>query len=545
MLAVKRLSAVCTLVLVMLPRLVLAQENVQPGTIATVTHLAGQNVYLDIGTEQGVADGDTLHVAGEEMRRLLVVTSAQTRSVCVFAGAAFPVTRGQQLPLLILKGKTSDVSAADLGAEQGGEFDGEDAKVEGVVQPPVQEGPVRAPVTQARKRAPVTVDGRLLMRLSLLNSETQIRSSSVPAVSRRYATPSVSLNATVRNLPSGAKLNLHIRTDYRYQSRSPLERQGVFRAYTLSLEKDFGFAEIQAGRFYNRLVQRGGYWDGVSLLAGSRQKGIGAAFGFMPERSNEGFTTQFPRYAVFAHYETPRDAGLRYRGSVAWHEIQPSTLLLTHRFAGLEQQVNWAFVAVDQDLQLDQDPVSKQWVVSHFMLGTSLRLGDQVRLRGRYALRQPYRIYNVTTPFLTRRDQYLGGITFDLARISFGARYTVRQLNQVYEGETISGHFHTRPLTRFALSFTGSATRWTSDFGTALYINGGVSRNFGRIYTRTDYGFYRSMSPNLDNPIDMHRLSLSLALPINRSMHWRFSTNYNQSQLTQSFSLNTSLLLRF
>ncbi len=514
-------------------------QNVQEDIItARVTQLAGQNVYLDAGINQGIAQGDTLQMTADASRRLLVLTATATRSVSVFAHAPFPLTRGVELSFTVLKGPES------LLAEQQVEEVSNKGDLPQVADvPPVKEP---APAIPVQKPSPkVKIDGRLIVSLSLLDSETKIRSSNVPAVSRRYATPSLNLNATVSNLPSGARLNVHMRTDYRYRSRSPLDKQGQFRAYRLNLEKSFGFGEMQVGRFYNRYAQRGGYWDGVSFLAGSRQRGIGGAVGFMPERSNEGFTTQFPGFSVFAHYETPGKAEVRYRAAATYNEIQPSSLLLNHRYTGFEQRLEWTFLSLDQDLQLDQDPVSKQWMVSNLQFNTRFRVGEQVSLRGRYMIRQPYRIYNIDRPFLTRRDQYGAGINVNLPLVSFGGSYTVRLLNQNHEGETINGHFNTRPLTRFDLSFSGSANRWASDFGTALYFNGGVARSFGKLYARTDYGFYRSESPNLDNPIDMHRATISLALPLKRSIHWRVRGNYNQSQLTQSISLDTSLQVRF
>lgn len=513
---------------------VIAQES--SSLVGTVTQLAGQNVYLNVGTDQGIAKGDTLQLVAAG-RMLLVLQASRKQCITEVLGASFPVTRGQRLTFDVLKGNGN--VAPDEGRSD------EPAPVEVDEMASIMDTNDQQVIARRRKSSKIEVDGRLIINLSFLESQTSIRSNAVAPVSRRYATPSLNLNATIKNLPSDVRLNIHVRSDYRYQSRNPIAPESSFRAYRLNLEKTLPFGEIQAGRFYNRYSQRGGYWDGLSFIAGDRRKGVGGSIGFMPDRANEGFTTQFPRYSLFAHYETPRKNTLRYRASVAYNEIQPSSVFLAHRYTGIEQRFDLDIFSINQDLQLDQDPVSMNWVVSHFQLNTRIKVGSRASLRGRYSMRQPYRMYNIDQPFLTRRDQFGGGLSFQFDKFSLGANYAVRQLNQQYEGQTVSGQFNTLPLTRWALSFSGSANRWESDFGTALFANTGIARHFGKIYARVNYGFYQSRSPNLDTPINMHRVSLSSSIPFSKSMYWNFRASLNQSEFLTSYSFNTSLQIRF
>lgn len=529
----KQLLLTVLLLLVCVGRMY-AQEGPAPVTApitATVTQLAGQHVYLNVGSEQGVVKGDTLRISTE--RSLLVISNGRKQSVCAFSGAPFPVTRGMQLVFV--------VSRSGLPLE---EVTSEEPVVAEAVSSIMEEGAPAAPVRQRVKRK-IAVEGRLLLNFAYLQSETSTRSTAAGTISRRYATPSLNLNATVKNLPSDMRLNVHVRTDYRYQSRNPIAPEQLMRTYRLNLEKTFAFGQIQAGRFYNRYTQRGGYWDGLSFMAGTRRKGIGASVGFMPDRSNAGFTTQFPRFALFAHYETPRKKAFTYRVAAAYNEIQPSSVFLSHRYLGLEQRLQYDVFSLSQDLQVDQDPVSQAWVVSNLQINGRVKLGQHVSLRGRYALRQPYRLYNIDQPFLNRRDQYTAGVGIQLGQVSFGANYTTRFLNQDQAGETLSGYFNTRPLTRLGLSFSATANRWTSDFGSALFANGGVARQFGKIYTRLDYGFYQSRSPNLDTPIDMHRFSLASTIPFSKSLYWSLRGSVNESRFLRSYSVNTSLQVRF
>ena len=341
------------------------------------------------------------------------------------------------------------------------------------------------------------------------------------------------------------KVHIHIRTDYRYQTRNPITPNSSLRAYQVSLEKPLPFGSVQFGRFYNRMSQRGGYWDGLSFLLGSKKRGIGGAVGFMPERSNEGFSTQLPRFALFAHYRTDRKKPFSYRGAIAYNEIQPTTDLWKHQYASLEQRLDVSILALQQDIQADYHPISQRWILSHLQLGGRLSLGTSVDITGAYTMRQPYRITHISNPFMSRRDQYRAGISFHRSFFTLGSSYTRRYLNQSYEGQTITGYYNTRPITPFALSFSGSASRWESPIGNALYLNGGIAKSFNSVYIRGDYGFYRTMSPNVDNHIDMHRITLTTSVPFNRRLYWTLRSGYQQSQFTESFSFQTSLNFRF
>ena len=506
---------------------------------ATVTQLAGQNVYLNIGSEQGVARGDTLRfIEGASERRLVVNTVSRKQCVTQFADSPFAVTRGQRLHVRVLKGEQALDIVRDEPVAPNTQ---ESADVVSVMDATDE---LRDRRTRRRRNKP-QINGRVLLNLAALSSETRIRSGAVAPVSRLFLTPSININSTVSNLPSDMRIQLHIRTDYRYQSRNAISPNNSFRAYQLRLEKTLPFGQIQAGRFYNRLTQRGGYWDGLSFLFGSRKKGIGGSVGFMPDRSNEGFTTQFPRYSLFAHFETPRSSDVTYKGSLTWNEIHPSSEFLSHRYAGLEQRLSWDFLSLNQDLQLDQDPISKSWVVSHLQLSSRINLGNRVQLSGRYTQRQPYRLYNLGRPFLTRRDQYAGGVRARFDLFSVGASYARRYLNEEYEGRTITAFFNTLPLTPLQVVFSGSGNHWESDAGSAIFANAGVARQFGSLYTRLDYGFYRSYSPNVTDPLDLHRISVSTSVPMGKSFYWNVRGSMQQSQFQNSFSINTSLQIRF
>ncbi len=506
--------------------------------VATVTHVAGANVYLDLGTNQGVETGDTLLVQrnNEIIGQLKVLSVSSKQSVVAFVGKPFQITRASKLTVTFTSaGSSQRQQIADAFEEE----------LEDEAPAPVVRNTAASRRTASRPDR-IRLDGRVMLNMSIMSSETKPLDDTYDPTKRTFITPSLNLNTTVSNLPSGVRLRLNIRSDYRYNSATTLTRQNTVRTYQLSLEKDLPFGEFQLGRFYNRLSSMGGYWDGVSFLYGSRKNGVGASVGFMPDRSNEGFTTQFPRFSGFAHYETSRRSGQPYyQVAASYHEVQPSTDYLDHKFLGLEQSFNWGIFSINQDLQLDKDPETQAWVASNFRANSRVKITDWLTLRNRYTIRQPYRMYSTASPISVRRDQIQTTLNFQVLEARFGVSYTTRYTRQQYESRTYTAFATSPALTRAQFSLFGSYNFWESSFGSALYLNGGVNKPVGPAMIRLDYGFYRSTNENQVEPIDLSRYTFSTTLPIGDKVYANFRTSLQQSQYLNSITFNTSLQYRF
>ncbi len=521
------------LCLFFLPQVASAQDTTM---VTTVTHVAGANVYLDLGTNQGVETGDTLLVQrnNEIVGQLKVLSVSSKQSVVAFVGKPFQITRASKLTVLFnTAGSNQRMQTADAFQEE------ED-----------RPAPVERSTPSSRRSSfrpdRIRLQGRIMLNMSVMSSETKPLDDTFEPTKRTFITPSLNLNTTVSNLPSGVRLRLNVRSDYRYNSATTLARQNIVRTYQLSLEKDLPFGEFQLGRFYNRLTPTGGYWDGVSFLYGSRKKGIGASVGFMPDRSNEGFTTQFPRFSGFAHLETSRKSGQPYyQVSASYHEVQPSSDYLDHKFFGVEQTFSWGIFSLTQDLQLDKDPETQGWVASNFRANARLKITDWLTLRNRYTVRQPYRMYSTASPISIRRDQIQTTLNFQLLDARFGVSYTTRYTRQQYESRTYTAYATSPPLTMAQFSLFGSYNFWESSFGSALYLNGGINKPIGPAMIRLDYGFYRSTNENQVEPIDLSRYTFSTTLPFGKKVYANFRTSLQQSQYLNSITFNTSLQYRF
>jgi hypothetical protein len=88
------LAAGCTLP----PAVAFAQ---QARLSVVVEYVAGANLYLDAGADDGIHAADTLQVyggpSGSHLGDFVVISSSSDRAVVTFADRPFPVTRGDAL----------------------------------------------------------------------------------------------------------------------------------------------------------------------------------------------------------------------------------------------------------------------------------------------------------------------------------------------------------------------------------------------------------------------------------------------------------------
>ncbi|MEZ4699292.1 MAG: hypothetical protein R2834_03095 [Rhodothermales bacterium] len=503
---------------------------------ATITHIAGDNAYINVGRADGVQPADTLQIlaAGRMLGRMVVISTSSRQSILGFVSQSFPLTRGMKIDVTFTR-------SAQPG--EGAPAEAPPPVAEATPQPVTRT--IKKPTPPRRDSRRVRVDGRIMLSMSMLSSETQSLNTDLAPVSRQFATPSINVNATVRNLPSNARIQANVRSEYRSSSSSSLVPERSVRAYQLNLQKSLSFGEMQFGRFYNNFTPHGGYWDGGSFLLGSRKAGVGVTVGFMPERSNEGFTTDFPRISGFAQYRTPSGKPFTYRVAASYHEVHPTALYLDHKFGEFTQEFDWKKLSVDQDIQIDQDPLTQNMVVTLFQLDSRYKVTDQLQVRSRYYLRQPYRMYSTVSPISTRRDQI--GVGFNLRRGegSIGGEYSNRYTEGAYDSRSILMYANTPFIQPLNISISANASLWSSSFGEALYASAGLMRSFGSGNGRVEYAFYRTTTTNQDSAIDVHRVSFSTSLPLSKAFFWNARVSFQQSRYLSSVSGQTSLQIRF
>ncbi len=271
---------------------------------AQITGVAGSEAYLNRGTADGLAPGDTLTLErdGVAVGALVVLEATANRSVATFAGSPFGLTRGEQVVLMLrpppaVRPPAPPPTPPDSVPP---------------VRPPLL-GPSPSPPDPAPPPAP-HLSGRVQTGIQALRSTTDPGGEA--RTQRTFAMPFVSLRADLVGLPGDARVHLDGRSTYRYSDAPGAASLADLSLYQASVELNRRIVHAEAGRFLADYERTSGYWDGAGLRVGTDGVGVGAAVGFQPDRTNGLPTGGLPKAAAYA-YVSHADGPLRADASVS------------------------------------------------------------------------------------------------------------------------------------------------------------------------------------------------------------------------------------
>lgn len=494
-----------------------------------VEYIAGTNIYLSAGTDAGIAVNDTLRVYGEsadeEVGLLFVMSSTRERSMVTFAGDPFPVTRGSVLQIALRpkattgsrSGRTVDASLAD--------------------------SRVTRPPNHANQRSP-RVSGRLSIDVNVLDSTTKPGGDQSAAVSRRFTTPSVRLRMRIAQLPGGLTLNTNFRAASRFASGGGIEPTQSLRIYQASLEKSFQNVPVQmrVGRFYNPFETFSGYWDGLLLHVGGEGLGAGVAAGFQPYLTNEDFRTDVPKYSAYINYRKSSGA-VRYYADLSGHKLQPKDALLGRTYIGLSQRLYWNRFSVSQRLQVDQNPLNDRWTVTQLDVRSSIPMGRNLSLLGRYSLRESSVAAPAEDPIPASRERATVGFAYYLFSGNIGADVTANRWDSSDISLTYASYFNFPRTPLLDLGFRAAASYWKRGNLTTLYLSPGIRRSFGRLQSELSYQRYSTEGSS--DTVVSEALEMFLTFPIARKLFYTLQGRGQWGDVLNSSSLYTGIWLSF
>jgi hypothetical protein len=462
--------------IVLAPPSAAAQEH---GLPATVVQIAGPNLYLDIGSQQGLAAGDTLSVQRAEdgvlLGRFVVIQTTSTRAVVAFAGSPFAVTRGTALL----------VTPADR--RTGGPADREPRGEPAVGPPDLRAGRV------AISGRPATFRGRLALDMNASRSVTHWRSNQIEETGRTFATPALRFNLLGRDLPGDFEIESSVRGQYRHSSPSIVQPSRSLEIYAMNVANHFGAAplELRVGRFYNRYTRYAGYTDGALLLIGGERLGVGGVVGFLPSRGNQGVSTEVPKYTAFATMSLGRRR-VRYATDVSFNWMLPRSTVPEERFAGWSQRASAGRVRASSDFRVDRRATGG-WLMTQGQVRLGIGLTRWLTLDARVARYESPP--NSILSFLSlggRRDQAGGGFTVFGPSGTAGVDVTVVRLAGLPTSRSYSGSFALAPSALGGTGLSASVGLWHREGSSTVQAAVGVERMIGAVATRLGYQFYRS-----------------------------------------------------
>ncbi len=536
------------------PATLAAQDSPESQILTTVDPVTESTVFVAVGRDHGLTAGDTLSIAqdstGQAIGALLVQSTSRKRSVATYLGKPFPVGGGAifyarfrpripvPAPVRVASASGGSLTGSQTAPDGTGSHDGTPAR--GLAPAPEE---TLTQEEEAPSLSP-TADGRIAFEMDGRRSVTKYGEDLRDEAERWFTTPTLRLNARVRDLPGGVQFNTNLRLAYRYSTADVVQPQLSGRVYQASIRKELDDVplEIEAGRFYNRYDEFSGYFDGIMARVHSGPVGAGVAVGTEPNRANESVWLDLPKLTAFADV---RASGERagYDATVSFHTIRPRGDLLDRNFFGLSQRLSVGRARFFNRFQLDRDPETDKWIATQLRVDATIPISGQWYLRGGYGRRRPYSIYLTSDVISYTRERITGGIGYWGGTASVNLDVSANRGERDESSRTYSGSFAIPARRLGGLGVNGSFSYWERDDSNALHASPGVSYRFGQVRSRLGYRYYRTEIGG--RTLKTHGGNMSLDFPVVERVHATLRAYTNWGEELTSTRLSAGFWMSF
>jgi hypothetical protein len=488
-----------------------------------VRQVAGATLYLDVGTRQGLAAGDSLPAArdplGPPVGVLVVTAVSDSRSVLAPAGAPFAVAAGDSLSLWL---RREPPPARAEAAPR--------------LQPETPPPAVRTPV--APDRQPY---GRLALELAAGQYLTRFGGPETVERASSSATPAFRLDVTFPNLGAGFRLRMGTRLAYRYEDRALGTPATSLRVYSAALERDLPGSTVRValGRFHSPTESYSGFWDGLHVRYG-RSVGVGMLIGFQPDLWNERPSIERPKATLVLDAER-RGAGWRWSADASLHRTWGGALP-SRTFVGLTQTLTASALRLSHDVQVDRDPAADGWHLSRGTLRGSLAIGRAVELRAAFARRSAYLEYGEAPRFDAPRDRVSAGVFLGLGEGHLSAD-VARMTDPIGSARAYTVSFVGPSWLPAAGRLEGATSYWEGSSGASLSAAPALALTLGGGDLRAGYRYDRS--DYLDRAFVTHGAELSLDFAIGSATRAAARIRGQRGESTRSALVDLSLYRSF
>ncbi|UCC81272.1 MAG: hypothetical protein JSW64_07930 [Candidatus Zixiibacteriota bacterium] len=449
-----------------------------------VKYESSEHIYIDGGSEDGVAVGDTLQI--------LKADSAVAEIVAVFVSdhsSSCKIISGLESGLRGLSARQKHIKPV-------------------IVEISEKEQEVRRPEPeiktdlQTEKKPPEKssfIRGRAALQLYTYNDRGPADLDVVQ--------PTLRANLEIQNL-GNQNLTLKIRTRTRYTDRTRSYNSNVSdsewrnRIYETSLNYDNGGRGIgfRLGRIIAGSFSGAGYVDGLmGFNRFSETLEVGIFAGTQPAWQYADFQASLQKYGAYINFKKGHRRGIRYESTAALAaEYHSSTVSreFVHLRNRISQNGKWnIYQSLDLDINRDwrKERTGKSVIVSNLLISGSVNPCSWLRVTASYDNRKRYWTYEIQS--LDERlfdDRYRRGVKTGLT-FSLPHNYMI-STDLGFRG--IDGEDESR--------YSWSASLRKSDF-TALRLSYGLNYTFfsdiyseGRRFSANLGRYFRSFSINLE-----------------------------------------------
>jgi hypothetical protein len=332
-----------------------------------------------------------------------------------------------------------------------------------------------------------------------------------------------------------------MRLAYRYSGQDLISPATSTRVYGLTLERDFTDVPLRvvAGRFASPVERYSGYWDGALIRIGRRRFGVGAIVGFEPSLWNEKPSADLPKLTGFTDWEG-RGSGWRWTGDVSAHTVRPRDGATDHTYLGLSQRILVGPLRLNQDVQVDRDPLDGGWRMSRLRVRASVDLGSNLDVRVGISRRERFLLGGMGNFFAPNSQRLDAGFAVrgGTGVVAAGLSLNEDGSGQKTKGATGSYSLHRLPGTR-NLGTAGSVNWWSGPYGETLSAAPSMTMALGAAWLQ--FGYRLTRSDYLERMTTTHAVEASLYAPFGNGMRVTTRSRVQWGGSLRSEGLNISL----
>lgn len=464
-----------------------AQEN-SLRVSGTVMQIASETVYVNLGRQNGLVDGQRLVVQrnSKQVAELRVVRLADKFSACELVSQQGDILVGDEIigQIHIQEDRREGVSE-----------DIQDASHAVDLRTPTSEVPVSLSDDVAEIRT--LIKGKVALRYSFLDDQTE--------TNRDVHQPALLMDWDVSQI-AGTGLRVNFRARARRQSSTG--SQSAVRLYDLGVhyESPNKGLVLGMGRLNPAFVSGVGAFDGALLKVHTGyHMNVGVFGGFQPNFQTSGFDSKSQKMGAFVNWERTgfekvrQNTTLAFVGEYQSGQVQREYFYLQN-FIWIGRTVS-LFQHVAMDLDRKGQSAQKKVLQLHNAY-TTLRVSPTSKL----TMSVGYDARNqVTMPLFDSVEDSLLDVAF---RQGLRGDISLRPIRSVYLYARGNVRLQKGENNSYAWSLGGSVTnllrsgvrvrsRFTQidgDFGQSRDLSFGLARNLGRrIYLDGEWGIYRSV----------------------------------------------------